>query len=182
MHTRTQEKGAVTPQETDPDLPVRVWESLAEAWVISGLPLGQGHWLQQSWEAWHADISPFKGSQHYCHYPYHSLAWGQITEREHSPTHKQKTGLKITEHGIAHQNSPSHQESSQASYPHPSEGRQNENHNHIKLTKLITCITTLPNSMKLWAMAYRATQVGWVMVESLDQMWSVGQGNGKPLW
>ena len=76
MHTRTQEKGAVTPQETDPDLPVRVWESLAEAWVISGLPLGQGHWLQQSWEAWHADISPFKGSQHYCHYPYHSLASG----------------------------------------------------------------------------------------------------------
>ena len=28
---QTQEKGAVTPQETDPDLPVSVQESLAEA-------------------------------------------------------------------------------------------------------------------------------------------------------
>ena len=31
--TRTQEKGAVTPQETDPDLPRSVQESPAEAWV-----------------------------------------------------------------------------------------------------------------------------------------------------
>ena len=31
--TRTQEKGAVTPQETDPDLPVRVQESPVEVWV-----------------------------------------------------------------------------------------------------------------------------------------------------
>ena len=36
--------------------------------------------------------SPFEGG---CHYPYHSLASGQITEREHSPTHQQKIGLKI---------------------------------------------------------------------------------------
>ena len=35
--TRTQEKGAVTLQETDPDLPVSVQESLVEAWVCSGL-------------------------------------------------------------------------------------------------------------------------------------------------
>ena len=33
MCTRTQENGAVTPQETDPDLPVSVQESPAEAWV-----------------------------------------------------------------------------------------------------------------------------------------------------
>ena len=33
VHTRTQEKGAVTPQETEPHLPVIVWESLGEAWV-----------------------------------------------------------------------------------------------------------------------------------------------------
>ena len=31
VHTRIQEKGAVTPQETEPDLPVGVQESLAEA-------------------------------------------------------------------------------------------------------------------------------------------------------
>ena len=39
--TRTQEKGAVTPQETDPDLPVSIQESLAEVWVIGGLLQGQ---------------------------------------------------------------------------------------------------------------------------------------------
>ena len=43
VHTRTQEKGAVTPQETEPDLPVSVQESLAEAWVSCGLLQGQGH-------------------------------------------------------------------------------------------------------------------------------------------
>jgi len=41
--TRTQEKGAVTPQETDPDLPVSVQDSPVEAWVNSGLLQGQGH-------------------------------------------------------------------------------------------------------------------------------------------
>ena len=47
VSTRTQEKGAVTPQEADPDLPMSVQESLAEAWVESALLRGQGHWLQQ---------------------------------------------------------------------------------------------------------------------------------------
>ena len=41
--TRTQEKGAVILQETDPDLPLSVQESLAEAWVSSGLLQGRGH-------------------------------------------------------------------------------------------------------------------------------------------
>ena len=35
VHTRSQEKGAVTPQETEPDLPVSVQKSPAEAWVDS---------------------------------------------------------------------------------------------------------------------------------------------------
>ena len=35
--------------------------------------------------------------------------------------------------------------------------------------------------MKLWALLCRATQEGWVMVESSDKMWSPGEGNGKPL-
>ena len=30
-------------------------------------------------------------------------------------------------------------------------------------------------------MPCRATQNGWVMVESYDKMWSTGEGNGKPL-
>ena len=43
MYTRTQEKGAVTPKETDPDLTVSVQESLEEVWVGTGLLQGQGH-------------------------------------------------------------------------------------------------------------------------------------------
>ena len=41
--TPIQEKGAGTPQETDPVLPVSVQESLAEAWLSCGLLQGQGH-------------------------------------------------------------------------------------------------------------------------------------------
>ena len=33
--------GAVSPQETEPDLPVSVQESLVEAWADSGLLRGQ---------------------------------------------------------------------------------------------------------------------------------------------
>ena len=47
VHTKTQEKGAVTPQDTDPDLPVSVQESLGESWVNSGLPQGWGPWVWQ---------------------------------------------------------------------------------------------------------------------------------------
>ena len=63
----------------------------------------------------------------------------------------------------------------------PSEGRQNENHNHRKLNNLITWTTALSNSLKLLAMPCRATQDGRVMVESSDKKWSTGESNGKPL-
>ena len=43
VHTRTQEKAAVTPKDTDPDLHVSVQESPVEVWVDSALPWGQGH-------------------------------------------------------------------------------------------------------------------------------------------
>ena len=52
MCTRTQEKEAVTPQETEPDLPVRVQESLLDMWVDSGLLQAQWHGIQHSWELW----------------------------------------------------------------------------------------------------------------------------------
>ena len=84
--TRTQKKGAVTPQETEPDLPVSVQESLVEAWVDSGLLQGRGTEYNS------AGISPFEGG---CHYSYHSLASGQTTGREHRPEHQQEIGLKI---------------------------------------------------------------------------------------
>ena len=41
--TRSQEKGAVTLQETDPDLPVSVQESPAEVWIGVGLLQVWGH-------------------------------------------------------------------------------------------------------------------------------------------
>ena len=56
-----------------------------------------------------------------------------------------------------------------------------KNTNYRKLTKLITWITALSNSMKFWALPCRATQDGWVMVESSDKMWSSGEGSGKSL-
>ena len=33
----------MTPQETNPEFPVSVWESPVEAWVETGLLQGQGH-------------------------------------------------------------------------------------------------------------------------------------------
>ena len=38
--TKTQGKGAVTSQESEPDLPASVGGSLSEAWVSSGSPWG----------------------------------------------------------------------------------------------------------------------------------------------
>ena len=43
VHTRTQEKGAVTPQEMEPELPVSVQESLVKAWLNSDMLQGKGH-------------------------------------------------------------------------------------------------------------------------------------------
>ena len=57
-----------------------------------------------------------------------------------------------------------------------SHGLQNESHSHRKWTKMITWITVLCNSMKLWARPCRATQDGWVMVESSDKTWSLEKG------
>ena len=47
MQLLLQEKRAVTPQETDPDWPVSVQESLVEAWVGGGLLQGRGHRVWQ---------------------------------------------------------------------------------------------------------------------------------------
>ena len=56
-----------------------------------------------------------------------------------------------------------------------------ENNSHRKLTNLITWTTALCNSVKLWAMPYRATQDEQVMVESSDKTWFTEKGNGKPM-
>ena len=80
--TRTPKKGAVTPQETDPDLPVSVQESPVEVWVSGGLLQGWGT------ECGSTCMGPSQRGCHDLHYLHHSLAY-------HSPTHQQKIELKI---------------------------------------------------------------------------------------
>ena len=75
----------------------------------------------------------------------------------------------------------SHQEASISLLCLSIRGQMEWKPNHRKLTKLITWITALSNSVKLWAMPCRATQDGHVMVECSDKTWSTGEGNGKPL-
>ena len=57
----------------------------------------------------------------------------------------------------------------QASYPHPSEGRQTENHNHRKLTNLITWTQPCLTQWNHEPMLCRATQDGWIMVENSEK-------------
>ena len=80
VHTRTQEKGAVTPQESEPDLPVSV--QAAGSGTLITTVLGDGR----------DDISHLE--EGLC-YSYRSFTSGQTTGREHSPTYQQKIGLKI---------------------------------------------------------------------------------------
>ena len=179
--TRIQGKGVVTPQETEPDFLVCAWESLVEVWVESGLLQGRGT----------ADSSPGRRSM------LAYILWGEVTimpllqtrGREHSSTHQQKIGWKIywiwpcppEQTQFSPQPVPPIRKLPQASYPHPSEGRQNESQNHRKITKMITWIPTLCNSVRLWAMPCRAIQDGQVVVESSDKTCSTGEDNGKPL-
>ena len=46
--------------ETEPDLPLSVSESPAEVQVSSGLPHGQGLWVQQTWITQHVAQALFK--------------------------------------------------------------------------------------------------------------------------
>ena len=71
LSTRTQEKGAVIPQETDPDLPVSVQESPAEAWV------GGGSCRTRGTECSSVCMGSFEGGHHYLYYLHHSLAPGK---------------------------------------------------------------------------------------------------------
>ena len=133
-------------------------------------------------------MGPFEGGCHYLHYLHRSLAPSPTTGREHSLGYQQKIGLKIywtwphpsEQDPVSPLDSPI-RKLAEASYPYPSEGRQNENLNHRKLTKLITWTTALSKSMKLWAMLCRATQDRQVIVESSDKIWSTGEGNDNHL-
>ena len=134
-------------------------------------------------------MGPFEGGRHYLHYLHHSMASGQKTRKEHSPSLQQKIGLKIygawpcpsKQDPVSPSVSLSHQEASISLYLPPSEGRETGNNNHRKLTNLTTWTKTLSKPMKLWVMPCRDNQDRWDMVESSDKTWSTGEGNGKPL-
>ena len=89
LHTRIQEKGAVTAQETDPDLPIHVQKSPMEVCVSGG--------QMQRWgiECSSAFMGLFEGGHHSLPYLHYSWVSDQTTGRKHSPTHQQKIGLKI---------------------------------------------------------------------------------------
>ena len=103
-----------------------------------------------------ACMGPFEEGRHYLHYLHHSLASGQKTGREHSLSTENwiKDLLNIalsirTKHSFPLSQLSPIKKLPSASHPSPSEGRQNENHKHRKLTNLITWTTALSNSMKL---------------------------------
>ena len=112
-----------------------------------GMSLSKLQGLVMDREAWHASVHRVAKCQTQLSY------WTELTELN-LPTQ------------FSPQSVPPIRKFPQISYPHLSESRHNESHNHRKLTKLITWITTLSNSMKLQAMLCRATQDGQVLVET----------------
>ena len=127
----------MNPQETEPDLPV------------FGI-LQQRHGWQWPATGSGALTAPVLGSTMCWHKSFWrrlptsllELASGQTIGREHRPTHQRKIGLKIfVEQVLAQQSKtqfspqpvPPTRKLIQVSYPHLSEGRRNENHNHRKL-------------------------------------------------
>ena len=136
-----------------------------------------------------ACTGPFEGGSLYLHYLHHSWASGQTTGREHSPIHQYKIGLKIywawpspsEQDPVSSLVSLSHQEVSISLLSVSIRGHTWWKPQSQKTNKLITWTTVLSNSMKLWIMPCRATQDGWVTVESSDKTWSTGEGNGNPL-
>ena len=122
----------MTPQETDPDLPMSVQER----------PTAGSGALSEA------------GGRHFLPSLHHSLVSGQKTWREHSPAHQQKSELKIslawTCPSEQDQVSPTVSLYKEGSIRvlSLSEGRQNENQNH-RGNQMITWTATLSNSMKL---------------------------------
>ena len=104
-------------------------------------------------------MGPFEGGCHYHHYLCHSLAPGNNSEGT-QPCPSTENWIKdllsvappSKQDPVSPSVSLSHQEASIGPLPSPSESRYTENHNHRKLTNLITWTTALSNAMNLWAM------------------------------
>ena len=73
VHTRTQEKGAETPQETDPDLPVSVQESAVKALASGACCRVRGT------ESGSVCTGPFEGGRHCLHHP--TTVWSQAKQQ-----------------------------------------------------------------------------------------------------
>ena len=87
------DKTLCTPGPRDPTETARpafdCWSVSCGGLVSSGLPWGQGHWQQQTWEAC-VDISPFGGHQQPYHRAWRIQDWvtsGQTTNRERTQCH-----------------------------------------------------------------------------------------------
>ena len=166
-----------------------VQEFLAEVWINSGLLQSQGYWLQQSWEPQCAGVSPFEGGHHYCHYPYQSLALTtgyEETQPHQSADNWIKNLLCIAMPTRARPSFPPNQSLTSGSFHKPLI-LMNQRADRMKTT--ITA--NVPNwshgsqsyltLMKPWAMLCRATQDGWIMMESSGKTWYTGERNGKPV-
>ena len=110
-----------------------------------------------------------------------TIVWPQVSSRKGTQFHSStKNWIKdLLSLALTISTKPSftfRQSLPSASYSSLSDGRQTENHNHRKLTNLITWTTALSNLMKLLAMPCRDTQEGRVMVKNSDKMWSTGEG------
>ena len=79
MHTRTQKKEAVTPKETDPDLPMSVQESPAEVWVSGHLLQGWGKSVAvHAWDLL-KEVAIF--------FIISTIVWPQVNNREGTQPH-----------------------------------------------------------------------------------------------
>ena len=134
-----------------------------------------------------ACMGPSEGGRHYLHHLHHSLVSGQTTGREHSPSTENwiKDLLSMALPIRTRPSFPVSQSLPSGSFHKPlillyQRADRLKTTVTEKLTNLITWTIALSNSMKLRAMPCRATQGGWVMVESSDRMRSTGEGNGNP--
>ena len=148
MCTRTQEKGAVTPQETDPDLPGSVHISsrgVGRRWPDAGL--GAVSVAVHAWDLLKEVAIIFITS---------TIVWAQAKSRVVHPSIENwvkdllsmALPIRTRPNFPLSQSLPS-ESFHKASYPSPSEGRQTENHSHRKLTNLVTWTRALSNSVKL---------------------------------
>ena len=129
-----------------------------------------------SWELRHAAISPFEGGHLRTNYREgvepHLLAENWIKDLLNM-------ALPAEQDPVFPTTSPFHQEACTILLSSSIIGQTVWKPNHRKLAKLITWITALSNSVKLWAMPCSATQDGWVMEENSDKTWSTGERNDK---